>query len=232
MSRPPSRRSLAASVEPVAVTTQSRGRTSTPGVPIRKTPALDTTPKAATTAAGRRSKREAPGTITQTSQDGGAAVSVSTRKTKPSKQSKATHVQKAAEAALPQIRVDVDGKQELVDPDEERYCVCGDISYGEMICCELDEKVRVSLVEKIQFLTGAIVRDWAMVSHGMRKPHRAPCPDREMVLPWLSQEVQEGRKLKWACWQGYSLIETCRAQACFASLCKTIGFGRTGEALS
>lgn len=67
-------------------------------------------------------------------------MSVSTRKTKPNKQSKAVQAQKAAEAALPQIRVDVDGKQELVDPEEERYCICGDISYGEMICCELDEK--------------------------------------------------------------------------------------------
>jgi hypothetical protein len=141
MSRPPSRRSMAASVEPAVAATQARGRTSTPAVTARKTPALETTPKATTTAAGRRSKREAPGTITQTSQDGGAAVSVSTRKTKPSKQSKAAQASKAAEAALPQIRVDVDGKQELVDPDEERYCVCGDISYGEMICCELDEKV-------------------------------------------------------------------------------------------
>jgi hypothetical protein len=74
-------------------------------------------------------------------------VSVSTRKTKPNKQSKAAQAQKAVEA-VPQIRVDVDGKQEIVDPDEERYCVCGDISYGEMICCELDEKVIVSLIEK------------------------------------------------------------------------------------
>jgi hypothetical protein len=77
-------------------------------------------------------------------------VSVSTRKTKPNKQSKAAQASKAVEAALPQIRVDVDGKQELVDPDEERYCVCGDISYGELICCELDEKVSDSLIEKIQ----------------------------------------------------------------------------------
>ena len=153
VSRPPSRRSLAASAEPAVAIAQARGRTSTPAVTVRKTPALETTPKAATTAAGRRSKREAPGTITQTSQDGGAAVSVSTRKTKPSKQSKAAQASKAVEAALPQIRVDVDGKQELVDPDEERYCVCGDISYGEMICCELDEKVSNSLIEKIQALT-------------------------------------------------------------------------------
>jgi hypothetical protein len=167
MSRPPSRRSMAASAEPAVATTQARGRTSTPVVAVRKTPALETTPKATTTAAGRRSKREAPGTITQTSQDGGAAVSVSTRKTKPNKQSKAAQASKAVEAALPQIRVDVDGKQELVDPDEERYCVCGDISYGEMICCELDEKASNSLIEKIQVLTKSTVRDWAVVSYGM-----------------------------------------------------------------
>jgi hypothetical protein len=68
---------------------------------------------------------------------------------------------------LPQIRVDVDGKQELVDPDEERYCVCGDISYGEMICCELDEKVSNSFIEKIQALTKSTVRDWAVVPYGM-----------------------------------------------------------------
>ena len=127
---------------------QARARTPTPAIPTRKTPAPDATPKGPTTAAGRRSKREAPGTITQSSQDGGAAVSVSTRKTKPNKQAKVAQAQKAAEAALPQIRVDVDGKQELVDPDEERYCVCGDISYGEMICCELDEKVSIWLREK------------------------------------------------------------------------------------
>ena len=94
-------------------------------------------------------------------------MSVSTRKTKPNKQSKAVQAQKVAEAAAPQIRVDVDGKQELVDPDEERYCICGDISYGEMICCELDEKVGISLIENIQSLTGMTVRDWAMVPYGV-----------------------------------------------------------------
>lgn len=139
--RPSSRHSTAAPVEPIPAPVRARRRTSTPAASAHRTPAVETTPKAATTAAGRRSKREAPGTITQSSQDGGAAVSVSTRKTKPNKQAKTTQAQPIVETALPQIRVDVDGKQEIVDPDEERYCLCGDISYGEMICCELDEKV-------------------------------------------------------------------------------------------
>ena len=76
-------------------------------------------------------------------------MSVSKRKTKPAKQHQhkttpKSAVAAAAEAAalnLPQIRIDVDGRQEIVDPDEERYCICGDVSWGEMICCELDEKV-------------------------------------------------------------------------------------------
>jgi hypothetical protein len=91
------------------------------------------------TAASRRSKREVPGTMTQSSQDGGAAVSVSRRKSKPVKQAKAPKT--TATTSSPDVRVDVDGRTELVDPDEERYCTCGDVSYGEMICCELDEKV-------------------------------------------------------------------------------------------
>lgn len=140
VSRPASRHSVAASVD----TGRTSRRTSTPAASARRTPVVEPSPKAATTAAGRRSKREAPGTITQSSQDGGAAVSVSKRKSKPNKQAKAAQAEKIVEAPVPQIRVDVDGKQEIVDPDEERYCLCGDISYGEMICCELDEKVSIS----------------------------------------------------------------------------------------
>ena len=77
-----------------------------------------------------------------------AAVSVSRRKTKPAKVVKGAAAAKVPDAQVPQIRVDVDGKQEIVDPNEERYCLCGDVSYGEMICCEMDEKVRHSFCEK------------------------------------------------------------------------------------
>ncbi|EXJ85620.1 hypothetical protein A1O1_05986 [Capronia coronata CBS 617.96] len=147
-SRPPSRRSTAASAEPQPL--RSSGHASaTPSVVGAKTPALEASPKSASgaaTAASRRSKRDAPGTVMQSSQDGGAAVSVSKRRTKPAKQQKSTPkpaalaASTAASPDVPQIRIDVDGRQEIVDPDEERYCVCGDVSWGEMICCEMDEK--------------------------------------------------------------------------------------------
>lgn len=147
ISRPPSRRSAAVSVEPSTVPSAraSRRTSVTPAAPMRKTPALDTTPKLTMTAASRRSKREAPGTVTQSSQDGGAAVSVSQRKHRPSKGNKGSQSKTAVDTATPELRTDVDGNQELLDPDEERYCVCGDVSYGEMICCELDEKVSILL---------------------------------------------------------------------------------------
>lgn len=81
----------------------------------------------------------------QSSQDGGAAVSVSKRKHKPNKSKPVQGPKVAVDAAKPEIRTDVDGNQELIDPDEETYCVCGDVSYGDMICCELDEKVSPSV---------------------------------------------------------------------------------------
>lgn len=79
--------------------------------------------------------------MTQSSQDGGAAVSVSKRKHKLSTSNKVQSQKGVLDAAKPEVRTDVDGNQELIDPDEETYCVCGDVSWGEMICCELDEKV-------------------------------------------------------------------------------------------
>ena len=34
------------------------------------------------------------------------------------------------------LRIDEDGIVEEVDPNEPRYCICGDVSFGMMICCE------------------------------------------------------------------------------------------------
>ncbi|ETN46170.1 uncharacterized protein HMPREF1541_00354 [Cyphellophora europaea CBS 101466] len=106
----------------------------TPSLSLRQTPAADSSPRGLPTAASRRPKREVPGTVTRSNEDGGPAVSMSKRKNKPGKQ------KKAASNTSPEVRVDIDGRAELVDPNEERYCICGDVSYGEMICCELDEK--------------------------------------------------------------------------------------------
>jgi hypothetical protein len=147
-----------APILPAPATTRSSQRASaTPAALQVHTPTADASPKSLPTAASRRSKRELPGTVLQTSQDGGAAVSVSTRKTKPVKQAKGHKTSNSSTSTSPpEVRVDVDGRTELVDPDEERYCTCGDVSYGEMICCELEEKVSLELcLQSRKPLTGA-----------------------------------------------------------------------------
>ena len=133
------------------VATRSSTRV-TPAATARQTPVVETSPKIAIpTAASRRPKREVPGTMMQSSQDGGAAVTVSQRKTKPIKTPKPPKAPRAS-ASSPEIRVDVDGTAEVVDPDEERYCICGDVSYGEMICCEMDEKVSSCFLDESWFM--------------------------------------------------------------------------------
>lgn len=96
--------------------------------------------QASGTAAGRRSKRPAPGPVTA-GQDGGAAVSVGRRKAKPTPKKKRDQSQKEVKD---DVRIDEDGVLEEIDPNEPRYCVCGDVSFGTMICCE-DNDVSIRL---------------------------------------------------------------------------------------
>lgn len=94
------------------------------------------------TAASRRSKRPAPGPVTN-SQDGGAAVSVGRRKNAPRKRGTAAAANAAKKVAEgnakdkeEEIKAEEEAAGEEIDPDEPRYCLCGDVSFGTMICCE------------------------------------------------------------------------------------------------
>lgn len=70
--------------------------------------------------------------------------------------------------AQSELRVDIDGKQEVIDPEEITYCVCEDVSYGDMVLCELDEKVRSPVFHDVLSPDDRIpVRTWSMVSIGM-----------------------------------------------------------------
>jgi hypothetical protein len=84
------------------------------------------------TAASRRSKRPAPGPVA--SPDGGAAVIEAKRKSAPRK--KGAAADKEADDGLPNKRIDEEGVEEEIDPNEPRYCYCGDVSYGEMVACD------------------------------------------------------------------------------------------------
>ncbi|KAL8763613.1 MAG: hypothetical protein Q9184_000613 [Pyrenodesmia sp. 2 TL-2023] len=99
------------------------------------TPAKVSTP--ASTAASRRSKRSAPGPVID-DPEGGAAVSVGIRKTAPQRRgaagaASASRSSKQKEAI---VQAQEEAAGEEIDPDEERYCICGDVSYGDMVKCE------------------------------------------------------------------------------------------------
>lgn len=70
----------------------------------------------------RRSKRPVPGVVTSGDNES-ARVSASRRKAAPRKRGS-----KAAQETSPE--------EEVIDPDEPRYCICGDVSWGPMIACD------------------------------------------------------------------------------------------------
>ncbi|RJE19769.1 PHD finger domain protein [Aspergillus sclerotialis] len=127
--RPSSRRLSATHLADVP-SAPSRDLRRKSATPARKTPIPEGAPS-------RRRKRPAPGPVSS-GQDGGAAVSYGRRKAKPTKK-KVLREQGQKETSLPPnqgIRIDEDGVWEEIDPNEPRYCVCGDVSFGTMICCE------------------------------------------------------------------------------------------------
>ncbi|CAG8233674.1 unnamed protein product [Penicillium salamii] len=139
VTRPSSRRSVAAtSIEggalgtlgsiPTAVAASGRDRRIKSATPAQKTPVRESSHGPTGAGPTRRRKRPAPGPIS-TGQDGGAAVSIGRRKAKPGK--KRINIRDSQD-----VRVDEDGVLEQIDANEPRYCLCGDVSFGTMICCE------------------------------------------------------------------------------------------------
>ncbi|KAL4926249.1 putative PHD finger domain protein [Aspergillus undulatus] len=128
-SRPPSRSRSIAAAEPVLNAARELRRKS--ATPARKTPVPEGSRAASVSAPTRRRKRPAPGPVSN-GPDGGAAVSFGRRKAKPGKRRVGPREQGVGQ----DIRIDEDGVLEEIDPNEPRYCVCGDVSFGTMICCE------------------------------------------------------------------------------------------------
>ncbi|KAJ5818471.1 hypothetical protein N7474_004062 [Penicillium riverlandense] len=135
--RPSSRRSAAATVESGAISglanaaaVGGRDLRIKSATPARKTPVREASHAPSIPGQARRRKRPAPGPVSS-GQDGGAAVSFGRRKAKPGKK----HIS-ARDSAAQDVRVDEDGVLEEIDANEPRYCICGDVSFGTMICCE------------------------------------------------------------------------------------------------
>ncbi|KAI2718924.1 hypothetical protein DTO013E5_1690 [Penicillium roqueforti] len=136
VTRPSSRRSVAAaSIEGgtlssvlTAIAVSGRDRRIKSATPAHKPPIREPSHAPSVPGPARRRKRPAPGPIS-TGQDGGAAVSYGRRKAKPGK--KRLSIRDSQD-----VRVDEDGVLEQIDANEPRYCLCGDVSFGTMICCE------------------------------------------------------------------------------------------------
>ncbi|KAL2854814.1 hypothetical protein BJY01DRAFT_204840 [Aspergillus pseudoustus] len=130
-SRPPSRRRSIPTADPVLKTARELRHSS--ATPARKTPVPEGSRAASVSAPLRRRKRPAPGPVSN-GQDGGAAVSYGRRKAKPGKKRVGPREQDLNVGQ--DIRIDEDGVLEEIDANEPRYCLCGDVSFGTMICCE------------------------------------------------------------------------------------------------
>ena len=126
-SRPSSRRASAGPPPEPLNREHLRRKSITPAPPPHPVPTL----------ASRRSKRPAPGPI-ENSQDTTSSVTISKRKSAPKKKGAAS--KKAASGATKkEEEEEEDVGEDDVDPNEPRYCVCGDVSYGTMIMCENPE---------------------------------------------------------------------------------------------
>ena len=115
------------------------------------TPAPPQSPAPTVTAAGRRSKRPAPGVVIE-SHEGGAAVSVGKRQHAPKKKGGVllSNAKRAADNASAKekentVKSEEEAAGEEIDADEARYCYCGDVSYGDMVACE-NENVSLSII--------------------------------------------------------------------------------------
>ena len=113
---------------------------------VSATPTTPVSPaKPVSTAASRRSKRPAPGAVVK-DQDGGATVSVGKRPHAPKKAvtngaAKVATAETASHAKDKENAVPAEdiAMVEDIDPNEPRYCLCGDVSYGEMVGCDNDD---------------------------------------------------------------------------------------------
>lgn len=119
----PGSRGKAMSQEPQSSLAMDRPRRASTA---RNTPAPEPRPPS------RRSKRPAPGVIKTTKSGGNSAVGK--RKTAPKKKARATRRDKDEPAEIEMEDVDDEGNP--IDPNEPRYCICKNYSYGTMIQCD------------------------------------------------------------------------------------------------
>jgi hypothetical protein len=85
---------------------------------------------------GRRNRRPQPGVLTNIDAEG-AKVSASKRKAAPNRKKGSSGGRASGGTVVPEPILEE--PFEYIDPDEPRYCVCGDVSWGTMIACDNEE---------------------------------------------------------------------------------------------
>lgn len=120
--RRPGSRGKAASQEPPSLAADRPRRAST----ARNTPIPEFKQPA------KRTKRPAPGVVSTTNSGGSSAVGK--RKAAPRKKARATKKEKGQVLETEMEEVDDEGNP--IDPDEPRYCLCNNVSFGTMIQCD------------------------------------------------------------------------------------------------
>ena len=108
-------------------------RSSIASMPNGNAPGFPQDANGSTTKSGRRSKRPAPGILTSNDNES-AKVGVSKRKAAPRKK---VSLSKKDLTTLETLAIDP--PEEEIDPNEPRYCTCGDVSWGTMIACDNDD---------------------------------------------------------------------------------------------
>ena len=87
---------------------------------------------------GRRKRRPAPGLLTTTDAES-AKVGVSKRKAAPNRKKGSGGGSRSSGAGTIVPEPILEEPFEYIDPDEPRYCLCGDVSWGTMIACDNEE---------------------------------------------------------------------------------------------
>ncbi|KAK8211502.1 hypothetical protein M8818_003155 [Zalaria obscura] len=152
----------------------------------------------------RRSKRPAPGLL-MADEDGSTKVSRAQRRAAPKKKmgKKDGKDGKEEEGKVENV-VET---EEFIDPDEPRYCICDNVSYGDMIACD-NKDVSYAGLFSLTFvwftgiqdtlLTIETVRE-RMVPSSLRQHHGVAATQDEMVLSRLQEEVEVGSGHQWPC---------------------------------
>jgi hypothetical protein len=182
----------AASAEPANVRQSLRrgSNASLPGSANNKlrSPAPSNAANTADTNTGRRATRKKlPQGVLQ-AEENGTKVIVGKPKA-ASKKKKKSEVKD--EAVTPVI------EDEMIDPDEPRYCICGDVSHGTMIACDNDAVSSSLNLSTARKLTINVLVRARVVPSRVRWPNRASWKTSQVVLSNLSQKAEQRTGQEW-----------------------------------